>query len=90
MGIAASAEPKTTTIAASVTSPPALPIRAERQPRTAPAARTIVIASTASTEEPRNAATICGAPCIQLDMILRGGRTGLAGPCIEAQFRNGT
>src|SRR6266576_2588902 len=53
-------------IAASVTSPPTVPINAGRQPRMTPAASTIVIASTASTDEPRNAAAICGVAWTQL------------------------
>src|SRR5271169_4762436 len=47
-----------------------VPPRAPRQPRTVPTASTTVRASTNSTSEARNAATIVGATCAQLMIIV--------------------
>ena len=60
-----SATPKTATSSASNTSAPNVPRSAERHPRTTPTARTTVSASTASTEEARNALAMVDQACIE-------------------------
>src|SRR3954452_10253460 len=66
-------------------SPPAAPITAGRQPRATPAASTIVVASTASTDEPRNAAAICGVAWIQVDMLVSLQISGRCWPWMPAK-----